>query len=343
MTTPDPSAAAPAAAVAAPAAAAAADDATRAAAARPFATRFRWYLAERFPLGPYALLIGALVAAVAAAAGAGGGPVALSPRHLLAFAVVLLAFFHLRVFDEHKDAAADRLAHPERLLSRGIVTLRELALAGAVALCLQAALAALLGWAALAWWAAAVGWTGLMRVEFFAPAWLRRHIVVYALTHNPVVGLLVLFVAAAHAGGAAPGAPLAPGPLVFVALATLSSLGFEVGRKLRAPADERPGQDTYTAALGVGRAAALLVALEILTAAWAVAAALVLDTSRAFAVGAPLVCALPAALALRFARRPTAAAAKALDGAASGAALLLYLGLAADVLVSQGVAWSGSI
>lgn len=313
--------------------------------ARPFPARFRLYLAERFPLGPYTVLILALVAAVVAATAArSGAPVALGSRALVSFAVVLLAFFHLRVFDEHKDAAADRVAHPERVLSRGVITLRALAVAGGVAIALQAALAALLGTAAFAWWAAAFGYTLLMRFEFFGPGWLRRHIVVYAVTHNPVVGLLVLFVAAAHAGeGAGIAAPLAAGPLVFGAIATFSSLGFEVGRKLRAPEDERTGQDTYTAALGIRRAAALLAAVELLTAASAVAATFVLDLWVGFAVVGPLFCALPVAAVVRFARRPTRAAAKAADGAASGAALALYLTLALDVLLGQGVTWTWAL
>ena len=33
--------------------------------------------------------------------------------------------YDLMVIDEHRDAARDRLAHPERLLSRGVVTLRD--------------------------------------------------------------------------------------------------------------------------------------------------------------------------------------------------------------------------
>ena len=51
----------------------------------------------------------------------GGGE--LRPQGWAGAAIVWLVFLHLRIFDEHKDAAQDRQAYPDRLLSRGVVTL----------------------------------------------------------------------------------------------------------------------------------------------------------------------------------------------------------------------------
>ncbi len=298
--------------------------------------RFGSYLAERFPPGPYALLIGALCAATVAAADAGAGGVRVGLRDLAAFAVLFLFFFHLRVFDEHKDAETDRLAHPDRVLSRGVVTLRQLARAGAVAILVEAVLSLLLGNAPALHWVAAFVFSGLMAVEFFAPAFLRRHIVLYALTHNPVVILLVLFADAVHRDGA----PFAWRVLAFGLVATFSSLGFEIARKLRAPSDEREGQETYTAALGVGPAVALLVAVQVFTSTSAHVAGLVLGASPVFTWGAPVLVWLSALPALSFARKPSPKLAKATDAAATLAALLLYLGLAVDIMVREGISWT---
>ena len=298
--------------------------------------RFGSYLAERFPPGPYALLIAALCAATIAAADAGAGGVRLGLRDLAAFVVVFFFFFHLRVFDEHKDAAADVKAHPDRVLSRGVVTLRQLARAGTVAILVEAVLSLLLGTVPGLHWVAAFVFSALMAVEFFAPGFLRRHIVVYAVTHNPVVVLLVLFVDAVHRDGA----PFDARALAFGLVATFSSLGFEIARKLRAPEDEREGQETYTAALGVGPAVALLLAVQIFTSTSAHVAGLVLGTSVLFTWGAPVLLWLSVLPAVSFARSPTPKGAKATDAAASLAALLLYLGLAADVIIREGIKWT---
>ena len=206
----------------------------------PFARRFVAYLGERFPLPAYTVLIGALVAgAVATAEGAAGGaaPLAVGWRHLGAFATALLLFFHLRVFDEFKDFAADQLAHPERLLSRGVITLRALGWAGVVVLALQLGINVGLGLWALAWWGAAVAFSVLMRFEFFVGDWLRRHLVAYALLHNPIVAWLMLYVDAVHRG-TRPFSPLALGFVAVFAGATNTPLACTImAIELFAPAN----------------------------------------------------------------------------------------------------------
>lgn len=306
----------------------------------PFARRFVAYLGERFPLPAYTVLIGALVAgAVATAEGAAGGaaPLAVGWRHLGAFATALLLFFHLRVFDEFKDFAADQLAHPERLLSRGVITLRALGWAGVVVLALQLGINVGLGLWALAWWGAAVAFSVLMRFEFFVGDWLRRHLVAYALLHNPIVAWLMLYVDAVHRGTR----PFSPLALGFVAVASFTSLGFEVGRKLRAPADERPGQDTYTAALGTRTASALLGATMLAGGAAAAATAHLCGAhvgTVAGLVGATVASLVPV---VSFARRPDARGAKRAELASTLVALVLYGLPVVDIVLRRGVTWSG--
>ncbi len=206
---------------------------------------------ERFPPVPYTLLVVLFYgSAVAVARGIGGGGVEAWPGAL----VVLLVFFHLRVFDEHKDAEADAEAYPERLLTQGVVTrsLRGSLAAGAILI--EAAVSVFLGTAALAAWAATFAFTLAMRAEFGLGEWLRRRMVLYALTHNPVTALLAVY------AWACSGAGWSPRFLAYIGFASLGSLAFEVGRKVRLPHEEIQGVESYTTALGRRGALGLLAA-----------------------------------------------------------------------------------
>jgi hypothetical protein len=222
----------------------------------PLPRRVGGYLAERFPLGPYSVLVVLFFGSGLEVAKALGATPDL--RAWLGAPVVLLAFFHLRVFDEHKDHVGDALAHPERFLSRGVVDLPLLARLGGAAVLMEAALSWWVGPWALAAWLAVFLFTVLMRVEFGVGGWLRPRIVWYAVSHNPVVGLLGVYVWAC-AGG-----PYGTGLWCYVGLVSAASLAFEVGRKLRLPGQEQAGVQTYSAALGRDRAVELLRAAGML-------------------------------------------------------------------------------
>lgn len=223
----------------------------------PLVQRVGAYLDERFPVGAYGTLVAVFSASAMLCAWGLQGELS-RPAHLwlrgaAAGLVVLLAFFHIRVFDEHKDAVGDRRAHPERLLSRGVVTLGLLARLGALAVVLQALLAGALGLPALLAWLAVFAFTLLMRVEFFVGAWLQRRLLLYALSHNPVVALLALFLWAAS------GAPWDWAFLALAAFASLSMLGFELARKLHLPEEEHPEVPSYSSVLGRPLALGLLL------------------------------------------------------------------------------------
>ncbi|HZA50540.1 MAG TPA: hypothetical protein VE549_07355 [Myxococcaceae bacterium] len=165
------------------------------AATAPFPVRFAAYIRERFPPQAHLPLIALFFASATQVSRATSVEAGRVPW--VAFGVLALAFFHLRVFDELKDHEEDRVAHPERLLSRGVIRLGDLAVAGTVAIAVEALLAATLGAAALAAWCAAFAFSLLMRFEFGAPRVLRRRPVLYAVVHNPVVALLATFCAVA--------------------------------------------------------------------------------------------------------------------------------------------------
>ncbi len=284
-------------------------------ASAPFRIRFAAYLSERFPLAAHLPLVAIFFASAAlvARALAGGGEIWWPGALVLA-----LAFFQLRAFDEAKDADEDRRLYPERLLSRGVVTLAEVERAGLVAILVQAVLVATAGLRVVFAWALSFIFSLLMRVEFGVGDWLRPRPFAYAVTHNPVIGLYALL------AGACTSAPLQPAFGWFAALACFAALAMELGRKL----------DRYEAV--AGRAGTTLAILASEAAASACLALLLAAVAPAVRIEWRLVAvAVPAAVSLallasaRGPRRP--------GRAAAATAVFLLLGLVSAGAMALGV------
>jgi 4-hydroxybenzoate polyprenyltransferase len=257
----------------------------------------RWvvYFRERFPPAQYAAGLGAFTWAVLAYTDALGGARGL-PRalpFLAAFAATFLLFLQLRILDEYKDYEDDLRDRPYRPVPRGLVTLPELGRLWLAAAAVQVVLSLALGPVPAVLLVAVLLYSGLMRVEFFAPAWLRAHPLAYMGSHMVIVPLIALFVAAC-AGPPPPLRAMAP----LLALAYLNFSVFELGRKIRAPDEEETGVETYSALWGRRRAA-----LAWLAALWSAG---VVGLAAAWRVGiAPIYAA--SALALAFAATAAAA------------------------------------
>lgn len=250
----------------------------------PLLRRLRTYQAERFPLVVYVPLMGvAAFAAVSFSAAArirgrsrpGIGPVqdpltdGADPAFpWTAWAIgtltLLVFFFFLRVLDEHKDAPDDARYRPELPVPRGLVTLRELRATALVALAAAIALNALLEPALLVLMAVVLAWAGFMGREFFVPGWLRARPGWYLVSHMVVMPLIFFYATALDWLVAGAGPP--PGTGAFLALAFFNGVVIEVGRKVRAPGEERAGVDSYTRAWGLGPATGLWLA-SVLAAA----------------------------------------------------------------------------
>jgi 4-hydroxybenzoate polyprenyltransferase len=307
-------------------------------------SRLRWlraWAAERFPArnGAFFIMLYAVVV-VASRSVVSGGPIVLSWRDALGLLALWCFFLTLRVLDEHKDFAADAVAHPDRVLQRGLITLADLRIVGAVAVAIQLGVAILFdgGFGAVTLrWLAAAGFSALMAKEFFVREWLRKHLVAYALSHMLVMPLLVLWLAA-MGGLTSIGSP-ENGALAL--LVFFAGLSFEIARKMRAPEDERPMADTYTSALGVRRASQLLLVVVAATMLASLAALREL-TGQLPVVTLRVAVALMllAALALwRFRERPTSRKAKIVE-ASVGVVMLVAHGLILyAVLAVRGVAF----
>ena len=225
----------------------------------PLPARVWAYLLERFPPVAYTLLVGLFAASAFALTSHSTGQSVGLDVALRAGAVVLLVFFHLRIMDEHKDHVSDSAAYPERCLSRGVVTLPLLFKLGVCSVLLEAGLAVSLSASAALAWLGCVVFTVLMRFEFGVGDWLNRHLLVYAVTHNPVVALLGFFLWTV--GGGAHNALM----WLYLAVISVGSLAFEIGRKIRLPHEEIADVESYSSVLGKRGADRLLVGLRLVT------------------------------------------------------------------------------
>lgn len=230
----------------------------------PLRHRFLAYLAERFPPLNYTVLIVCYYSSnqfLAQTLESPEGAVHYSLSSLMGALTILAMFFHLRIFDDHKDSARDLRFFPDRVLSRGLVTLRHLKVAGAVAIGLELLMGALRGPAALTAVLLALGFSLLMLKEFFVREWLNRHFLVYAATHMLIMPLLAL-VAYSFTTGRYPWQ--APGWFYLYAIVgVFVTFNWEISRKIRAPEDEVAGLDSYSRIFGTYGAAYLVILVRV--------------------------------------------------------------------------------
>ena len=149
--------------------------------------------------------------------------------------------------------------------SRGLIRLHELGGLGVLAtvqlglaLWLTPVLALLL---ALNW-----AYFVLMSKEFFVGDWLKAHPIIYLLSHMVIMPLVDFYATACDWLPAGAGPP--PGLEWFVAVSYSNGVVIELGRKIRSPADEETGVNTYGAPSGGPRVAvAVWLGVLLLTAA----------------------------------------------------------------------------
>lgn len=232
----------------------------------------RWwvYQAERFPLLAHGPLILAFsfccVSLSRTLRQQEGWPPAFQVT--VAFVSCLLLFLQLRIADEFKDLEEDTRFRPYRAVPRGLVSLRELAwlfgIAAAVQLLLTLLLDPRLVLLLLVTWA----YLGAMTREFWVREWLSARPILYMASHMLIMPLIDLYATSADWLPAGHGGPPV-GLLAFLAASYTNGVVIELGRKLRSPADEEPGVQTYTALWGRPTAVGGWLGAQLLTAMFA--------------------------------------------------------------------------
>ena len=211
----------------------------------------RWwvYQQERFPIfahGP--LVIVFCLAVMLFSALQQGDDLPGTLRIAGAVISTLILFFQLRVADEFKDFEIDSKYRPHRAVPRGLVSLNELAklaFAGAaiqflIALTIDVGLIPVL----IVVWA----YIGLMTREFFVPEWLLRNPSVYLVSHMLVMPLIAFYVSTFDWLCHCRDMPAGLGWLLL--LSFCCGLVLELGRKIKVPASERTGVETYSGLWG---------------------------------------------------------------------------------------------
>ena len=231
----------------------------------PFWIRLQAYLKERFPLLGHGVLIVSYYSSnqfLAEVLTRPNEKLVYNAGSLMGATTLFCIFFHLRVFDEHKDFIEDSEHYPNRVLQRGLITLRDLKILGAIAIGTQFVLSAI--WmpkgkpAALIAVLFTFGFSVLMLKEFFARQWLKQHFLVYAISHMMIMPLLSLVVFSFATGDYPWNAP--PWYWVYAFVGFFVTINWEISRKIRAPEQEIEGVDSYTKIFGTyGAANAVLI------------------------------------------------------------------------------------
>lgn len=304
----------------------------------PFAKRFALYLSERFPPLAHGILIVSYYSSNAFLARTltdRGGAMHFDLATLAGIIAIFCFFFHLRVFDEHKDFEEDSRYYPHRVLQRGVITLRELRIAGIIAIALEAALSAWRGSAPLLGWAIAFGFSLLMLKEFFVRDWLRRHFLAYALSHMTLMPLLSLFVFSF----ATQRYPWEAPPIfwMYSLVGFFVTLNWEVSRKIRAPEQEIEGVDTYTRIFGTYGAAYLVLLIRVIDTALVASVGFALGFGRWFYVALIILYVVCLAGFFHFRFRTSARSAKMMEVYAGVYMIVFDILVAVEIMRLRGV------
>ena len=309
----------------------------------PFTQRLSAYVAERFPLPNHICMVIIYFLAnqfLAQVLGQPGQPLRIGWFTLLGTLFLFCIFFHLRVFDEHKDYVDDCRHYPDRILSRSLITLRHLKILCALALVIELICAGVSGWPAVVAVVATIFFSWVMLHEFFVSRWLRAHFIIYAISH-----MLIMPMMTATIFSFTMKRPFWEAPWLFWAYAAADFFAFanwEISRKIRLPEDELEGVSSYSKEFGMFTAGYVVLALRILNTilAWIVGIYLKLGT---FYYAGLLVLFVITLIGLyRFRTNPTRKTAKNLEAYGGGYIILFYFILAAELFRTHGVTFGGS-
>lgn len=226
--------------------------------APPLVSTFWRYQSERVPL----LLLTVLFLPVVLSTGAvviGAAPARFVAPALLASVAFML---HLRIIDDYRDFAHDRLHHRERPLPSGAITIRDLAAVDLIAVAIFVMCGLFHGAEAAAIAFLMIAFSYFASRDFLLGQRIRRHFFAYNLINMLQMGFLQILIyhfASSHVR------PTRAIVLHFL-FTFAGSLIVELLRKIKVPGQDGTGRDTYTSRLGFRTALAAyggLLALQL--------------------------------------------------------------------------------
>ena len=309
----------------------------------PFSLRLRAYLDERFPLFRHVCMVIIYFLAnqfLAQVLGNPEEPLRVGWFSLLGMVFLFCIFFHLRVFDEHKDYKDDIIHYPQRILSRGMITLTHLKVLGAIAIFLEIICAAVSGWSAIVAVGVAILFSWILLHEFFIPVWLRAHFIIYAIVHMLIMPLLTATIFSFTMQR-----PFWEAPWLFWAYAAADFFAFanwEISRKIRMPEDEIEGVSSYSAEFGMFTAGYVVLFLRILNTVLAWIVGIYLHLGVFYYAGLLFLFLGTCVGLLRFRLHPSRKTAAQLESYGGAYIILFYFVLAAELVRTHGVTFGGS-
>ncbi len=302
----------------------------------PFWRRFLIYQNERFPFLGHGLLVASFsFSAIAYSRICRGaeGFVELS-TYLVGIATTISLFFLVRVFDEFKDAEDDAIHRRHLPIPRGLISFKELAVLGGIAVLFQLLLNAIYFPKMLIMYFIVMGYLCLMGKEFFIATWLKKHQLWYVVSHMLIIPLIDIY--ASGLDWILNDVPAPKGLLFFFAVSFMNGLVLEVGRKIRIP--EKEEFNTYSTLLGAAKATWLFLGVLVTTLVLSLCASWFAGygvTGLLILIIFFIVCASPAFL---FLKTPTHTYSKMIEYASALWTIAMYLTLGGVPMIKQLIA-----
>lgn len=310
----------------------------------PFVHRFWAWMKERFPVVGHGVLIVSYYSSnqfLAETLTRPGETLLYSCGSLLGALTLFCTFFHLRVFDEHKDYDEDCAHYPDRVLQRGLINLTHLKIAGGIAIGLELICAAI--WMPLGKPApllavlATLGFSLLMLKEFFVRDWLKKHFLVYAISHMMIMPLLAMVVFSFTTGEYFWTAPGWFWLYAFVGF--FVTLNWEISRKIRSPDQEIEGVESYTKIFGTYGAAHAVLIVRVIDTLMVALVGWYLNASIWFYVALIVLFCVCLSGYFRYLQNNNAKNAKRMETWAGMYIIAFDLILAFELIRSHGVSW----
>ncbi len=308
----------------------------------PFSKRLNAYISERFSLHSHLCMVIIYFLAnqfLAQALADPGQPLRIGWFTLIGMIFLFCIFFHLRVFDEHKDYEDDCRHYPDRVLSRGLVTLNDLKILAGLAIAVEIICAIISGWPAIVAVGATIIFSWIMLKEFFIKDWLRSHFIIYAVSH-----MLIMPMMTATIFSFTMDRPFWEAPLLFWAYAVADFFAFanwEISRKIRTEEDEIEGVNSYSKEFGIYNAGYVVLVLRILNTVIAWIVGVYLKLGMFYYIGLVVLFLLCLFGLLRFRFNTNRKTAKDLEAYGGSYIILFYFVLAAELLRINGITFGG--
>jgi len=228
-------------------------------------SRLWLYQSERFPVFAHGILIAAFTfSAISFSRLSRGVEGFIRLDHfMVGLATTFSLFFMMRVLDEIKDKETDARYRSHLPVPRGLVSIRELLVVGILLAVFTLGLILFFYPKMIFLMVVVLTWLSLMTVEFFAPNYLNKRLLLYATLHMLIIPLIDLY--ASGLDWFLEGSKPHFGLVIFFAVSFFNGLVIEIGRKIKAPKDEAEGVQTYTSQLGTNRGVILWMVITTIT------------------------------------------------------------------------------